>query len=152
MRKAAPARSCRGRTAHLRSPHLGGIEGGAAAPRHGERLPVVRGEVLGQEDDLADVVAVVGELPVDGLDDAVGLGADEDGHRQVLLAQGGQRLEETAPPFLPAGQELGAGGARGQHELGVAVAVTTRAELPLAEVDAHVARTLWPTAYAAGFV
>src|SRR5206468_11290283 len=48
------------------------------APRHREVVPVVGGQVLGQEDDLASVIRLVRELAVDRPPHAVGLGADED--------------------------------------------------------------------------
>src|SRR5205085_10613296 len=46
------------------------------AARDAERLPVGGFEVLGEEDDLAGVLAGVRELAVDGLDDRVRLAAD----------------------------------------------------------------------------
>lgn len=118
------------------------VEPPGAAAGHGQGLPGLRGEMLGQEDDLADVVAVVGELAVDGLDDAVRLGPDEDRHPQILLVEGRQGLEQAAPPLLPEVQEHLPGGAGGHLELGIAVAAGLFA-VGMEEVGpprAHVAR------------
>jgi hypothetical protein len=58
--------------------------------------------VLGEEDDLPGVLAVVRELAVDGLDDRVRLAADEDAAVNVFGLQRFERAEEGAPARLPA--------------------------------------------------
>ena len=77
------------------------VEGFGLPARDAQRLPVGGLEVLGEEDDLADVLAVVRELSVDGLDDGVRLAADDDVAHQVVGPQLRERVEEEAPAGLP---------------------------------------------------
>jgi hypothetical protein len=79
--------------------------------------------VLGQQDDLAHVLAVVDELAVDGVHDGVGLAADEDGPAEVLRLQRVEGGEEALPAVLPPLHELRPGRAGRGLELAVAVAV-----------------------------
>jgi len=77
--------------------------------------------MLGQHDDLPDVVGIVRQLPVDGLHHRVILAAD--GHRayQIDLAQRTQRAPHAIPTFLPQLHQLRARG-RGLDELAVPLA------------------------------
>ena len=59
------------------------IEFGGAVAGDAEGLPAVAGEVLGEKDDLADVVRVMRELAIDGLHHGVGFAADGDGAGEV---------------------------------------------------------------------
>src|SRR5881275_3187614 len=77
------------------------VEGFRLAARDAERLPLRRLEVLGEEDYLPRVLAVVRELSVDGLDDCVRLAAYENLARQVFAFQRRERVEESAPARLP---------------------------------------------------
>src|SRR5207249_1443357 len=89
-------------------------------PGHAQRLPALPSMVLGQIDDLPDVLAVVHELAVDRIEGAEPLAADEDGAREVL---GLQRVEggvEDSPALLPTLQERRL---RGEPRLELAVAV-----------------------------
>ena len=55
------------------------IEFGRLVFRHAERFPFGGAKMLGEQNDLADVIGVMGQLPVDGLDDSVWLTAYRDG-------------------------------------------------------------------------
>ena len=57
---------------------LGGVVGGGGAFGNGEGLPLRVAQQLADEHDLADVVGVVGPLPVDGFEYGVALITDED--------------------------------------------------------------------------
>jgi hypothetical protein len=59
--------------------------------------------VLGQEHDLTDVLGVVHELAVDGLERAMSLAPHGNGAREILRRQAADRLEREAPALLPAG-------------------------------------------------
>src|SRR3712207_6963951 len=63
------------------------VEGVGTPARDAESLPGGGLEVLGEEDYLADVLAVVRELAVDGLDDGVRLAAYGDGAHEVFRLQ-----------------------------------------------------------------
>ena len=64
--------------------------------------------MLGEEDDLADVLAVVRELAVDRLDDRVRLAADRHGAQEVCGRQGFERGEEAMPAVFPSFEHRGA--------------------------------------------
>src|SRR5216684_3038221 len=55
-----------------------GVELAGSVARHAQALPVARLEMFRQIDDLADVISVVRELPIDGLNHGVILAADAD--------------------------------------------------------------------------
>src|SRR3712207_3000523 len=77
------------------------VEGVGTPARDAESLPGGGLEVLGEEDYLADVLAVVRELAVDGLDDGVRLAAYGDGAHEVFRLQRLKRAEEYSPALLP---------------------------------------------------
>src|SRR5215831_3317946 len=114
------------------------------AARDRERLPAPAGEVLGQEDDLADVVGVMRELAVDGLDDRVRLAADRHRALQVRRLHRIDDIEENLPGRLPPLQERGARVGGRLFEFRVAVPVRLLAvggeeiEPPRAEVAGDV--------------
>jgi len=67
-----------------------GCELGGVAARDAEGIPFAGfrgGEMLGGENDLADVVRVVRDLPVDRLHHRMRFGADRDGALQVRVGQ-----------------------------------------------------------------
>ncbi len=55
--------------------------------RHAKCLPLARFEVLGEEDDLADVSGIVSELTIERFNDSVIFAADDDDSFEVLRAQ-----------------------------------------------------------------
>lgn len=57
----------------------------------------------GEKDDLADMVGVVSDLAVDGLQNGVWFGADEDGAREVGICERFERGEKTLPTGVPHG-------------------------------------------------
>src|SRR5579863_9957620 len=69
--------------------------------RNAEGLPVVFREVLGQQDDLADVRGVMSELAVDGLHDRVRFSANGDGAAEVGFGQRFEGGEDMRPTLLP---------------------------------------------------
>src|SRR5712692_4461856 len=93
------------------------------APRHAQRLPGLPLEVLGQVDDLADVLAIVHELAVDRVDDREALATDEDRAREVVGLQRIEGGEQNPPALLPALHELRLRGSGPGLELAVAVPV-----------------------------
>ena len=76
---------------------------------------------LSQEYDLADMVGVMGELSVDGVDDYQGFVPDGDRFEEVFVLQGAKRVDQAAPALLPKGQQL-CFGAAGRVEFLVSVA------------------------------
>ena len=73
-----------------------------------------------QQDDLADVVGVVGELAVNGLHDGVGFAADGDGAGEIGVGERLKSGEQAGPACFPGGEERGAGGGR-HFEFAVAI-------------------------------
>src|SRR5512135_3600032 len=63
------------------------------ATRNAQRLPLRAPPVLGQEDDLPDVVGVVRGRAMDGLHHRVFLSADGDRARQVFGLERGEGVE-----------------------------------------------------------
>src|SRR5687767_1361862 len=74
---------------------------GSSLPWYGQRSPLRRSKVLREEDDLAYVVRMMGELPVERLHHRMPLAANEHVAQQVVTRQGSQRGEEYPPPALP---------------------------------------------------
>src|ERR1019366_9723395 len=85
---------------------LGGcIELVRLTDRNTQTPPLCTCEMLGQVDDLADVVRVVRQLPVDRLKDRDRLAPDHDRPGKVRRGQRRQRPEERRPARLPSRQE-----------------------------------------------
>ena len=63
------------------------VEGSRSAFFDGETLPVMVADHLSQVDDLADVVGIMGELPVDGVDDHQGFVPDRDRFEEVFVLE-----------------------------------------------------------------
>ena len=74
-----------------------------------------------EKDDLADVIGVVSDLAIDGLEDGVRFAADGDGAGEIGVGERGESGEEDFPAGFPKGEEFGAGRGRG-FEFGVAIA------------------------------
>ena len=79
-------------------------------------------EMLRQQNDLADVMRIVGELAIDGLHHGVLFAANGDGAGQVGVGERLQRGEEAGPARFPHRQEFGARCGR-LFEFAVAIAV-----------------------------
>src|SRR3954467_11509919 len=88
---------------------LGGLAAGDA-----QRLPLAAAQVLGQQDDLADVVGVVRVGAVQRLDDGVWLSANRNRAREIFRLQGLERSEDDAPALFPFAHQFLAGWASGQ--------------------------------------
>jgi len=54
--------------------------------RYGQRLPVVMGPMLGEENNLPAMVRVVRDLTIGGLHHGVGFAANSDGPLQIFFA------------------------------------------------------------------
>lgn len=85
-----------------------GIESGGLFARDAERLPVVAREMLREENYLADVMRIVGDLAIDCLHDRVRLAAN--GHRlgQIGIGQRFERVEDPFPTGMPLLHQLAA--------------------------------------------
>ena len=57
--------------------------------------------MLGQQNNLANVRSVVGDLPVDGLHNGMGLASDRDGAARSAYVERLDGLEDQRPPLLP---------------------------------------------------
>src|SRR5579863_2472916 len=80
------------------------------SPWDAQRLPFARAEVFCQEYDLPDVLGIVSDLAVDGLEDSVRLAADRHSVHHVF---GLERIDgggDTRPSFLPPLHHICAGG------------------------------------------
>src|ERR1700733_13724247 len=77
------------------------VESSRAATRNAQRLPLLRFQMLRQKHNLAYVIAVVRELPVDGLHNRAAFAADEGLARNVRVRQWGERREHAVPPRVP---------------------------------------------------
>lgn len=96
------------------------IEAGGAAAGDGDGGPLVAGEDAGDEDDLAHVVAAVGERPLHREWHGEDFAADRHVAGEVVDGEGGERLEQRLPARLPIGEKLGPTGER-VDELAIAV-------------------------------
>src|SRR5882724_5271828 len=65
-----------------------GVELGRTVARHAQALPFARLEMLRQVNDLADVISIVRQLAINGLNNRVILAADRYGAHQVFRLQG----------------------------------------------------------------
>ena len=79
--------------------------------------------MLGEKDDLTDVIGVMRHLAIQRLDDAQRLAADGDFEQDVFFSEGVERLEQHRPPALPVGHHRLTRGPAGNLEFTVAVAV-----------------------------
>ena len=77
------------------------VESRRTAARHAQRLPLLRFQMLRQKHNLAYVIAVVRDLPVDGLHYRVALAADEGFAGDVRIRQWSERGEHAVPPRVP---------------------------------------------------
>src|SRR5687768_11385177 len=78
--------------------------------------------MLGQENDLPDVVSVMGQLPVYGLDDSVRFAADSDGFGKVSFGQRLHVVEQCSPSAFPSPhQQLASVARRLKFHIAVAV-------------------------------
>ena len=86
------------------------VEVPRAALRNGQRGQRCLREMPRQEDDLADVVGVMGQLPLDGLEHRVRLAADRHGRGEVFRRESPSIAEkQPAPAVLPAEREARTG-------------------------------------------
>jgi hypothetical protein len=65
--------------------------------------------MLGEKQNLANVMSVVSDLAVDGLHDGVRLGTNRDGSREVRFRERFERIEKIFPAAFPHFDYLGAG-------------------------------------------
>src|SRR5215471_5117769 len=96
--------------------------------------------MFGQKNNLADVLGVVGDLPVDRLQHGVRLAADRHRAHNVLRLKAADCGEYTFPTIVPPLHHLGASGGAGERKFLVAEAVRL---LPVAgekvcEAGAHI--------------
>src|SRR5579863_2723593 len=97
--------------------------------------------MLRQKNNLSNVRRIVGNLPVDGLQDRVRLGANGDGAHYVFGLEGVDGGEDTRPAFIPPLYDVGAGGCGLDFEFAIAKAVWLFAVggKEVGEAGAHVA-------------
>jgi hypothetical protein len=79
--------------------------------------------VLREEDDLTDVVGVVGDLTIERLDHGMALSPDVHVAQQVVVLQRIERGEEDRPAAFPVGHDRCAIGWHVDLELAVAIAI-----------------------------
>ena len=100
--------------------HVGGF-----AAWHAERFPLsgfCESEMLGEKQNLADVMGIMRDLAVDGLHHGVRLGANRHRSREVGLRERFERIEDIFPAAFPLFDQFGACGGR-SFKLRVAVAI-----------------------------
>ena len=98
------------------------IESAGAAAGYAQRFPILRLQMLRQKDYLADVVAVVGDLPIDRLQNRVALAANEGLACEVGIGERIERGKHAGPPCVPHLHQLSPGCGR-RFELAVAIAI-----------------------------
>ena len=82
------------------------VEGGGGAFWNGQAPPIVIPDHLADVDDLADMMRVMGELAVDGVDCEERLVPDRDRPEQIIFAERAKGFDQAAPAFLPHVEEL----------------------------------------------
>jgi len=79
--------------------------------------------MLGEKYDLANVIGIVGKLPVDGLEHGVRFGPDGDGALHIFGPERFDRREHARPARFPQAHDIGASGFGRQFEFLVAMAI-----------------------------
>src|SRR6516164_11033264 len=97
------------------------VELSGFAARDAERSPIGSGVVFGEQDDLADMSRVVGELPIERLDHRVRFPADANGLAKILWRKRGDGQKHMVPSVLPHRHDLLVGVFSAGHELVVAI-------------------------------
>jgi hypothetical protein len=105
----------RSEKSRARREHTGrsfGVNLGGLAARYAEGFPLScfgERKMLGEKQNLANVMSVVSDLAVDGLHDGVRLGTNRDCSREVRLRERFERVEKIFPAAFPHFDYLGAG-------------------------------------------
>src|SRR5436305_15266533 len=79
--------------------------------------------MLGEIDDLAKVIGIVRDLPVDGLDDGMILSTDFNNPHKVVGSQWFDCIKDASPTLLPVREYLGLRGAWQHYKFQIAFAV-----------------------------
>ena len=108
--------------------------------RDAEGFPFRTTTQLGKLDDLADVVAVVGDLAVDGVEHGEGHAPDGDRLEEVVGLKRAEGVERAGPTLLPECEGLGVGvGARLELPIAVAPGLVAVAREEVGPSAQHVA-------------
>src|SRR5579859_4855098 len=78
-----------------------GVELSGFSSRDAQAAPRTGSVVLGDVDNLSDVVGIVGELPINGLQNAVRLASNKDGAFKIGIGERRKRCKQSGPTGLP---------------------------------------------------
>src|SRR5713226_8260268 len=78
--------------------------------------------MLSQKNDLADMISIMRELPINRLDYGVILSANPDGPHEIVWLQRSNSIKNPLPTMLPISEQVGSRGARQHLKFHVAVA------------------------------
>ena len=100
-----------------------GVELGGPVARHAQALPLARLEMLREINDLADVISVVRDLPIDGLNHGVILAADPDCAHQVFRLERLDGIKDAFPTLIPVSDHLVFRRPGEHHKFDIAIAL-----------------------------
>src|ERR1700733_4539209 len=112
------------------------------SPRDAEAFPFAGAQMFGQKHDLASVIGIVRDLPIDCLQDGVRFIPDGYGVHYVFRREGVDCGKDAIPSFFPQFHHVGSGGRAGPFEFLVAETIGLFAVCgeEIGETRTHVAR------------